>query len=311
MANSASPSAPRAASPSAASTARNVAFLFAVGITWGLQPAFIKLLMQSGLSEPAALGMMLACVAAILGGTLSLAGQMPSFRSRRLLTFVAINGLAEYAIPLLTAFIVARRIDAGLLTLIIATTPIFTVALASLLGTEPANGRTVLACALGVLAMALIVVPEHALPSRDMLPWCLAALAIPMSYALGSIYVSSNWPENWNAIGVAFSGALVGGLVLTPAWLPAVLGGTMIAGPENQTFLIAFALLVTVTILEMGAYYYLLANAGAVFTSFSSFVMIASGFVAGALLFGETPSAWIWASVALFSASLALIITGR
>jgi drug/metabolite transporter (DMT)-like permease len=39
--------------------------------------------------------------------------------------------------------------------------------------------------------------------------------------------------------------------------------------------------------------------------------MILSGFLAGAVFFGERPSLWIWASVGLFSTSLALIIKGK
>jgi drug/metabolite transporter (DMT)-like permease len=58
-------------------------------------------------------------------------------------------------------------------------------------------------------------------------------------------------------------------------------------------------------------YFYLVRNAGPVFASFSSFVMIASGFVAGAMIFGEQPSMWVWASVVLFTLSLMLVLRGQ
>ena len=104
--------------------------------------------------------------------------------TREILLFMAIAGFFEYAAPLMTAFWVAAHIDAGLLTLIMATTPMFTVALAAALGTEPLTRRIVLACAVGLAAMALIVVPQDALPSREMLPWCLVGFAVPIFYAM-------------------------------------------------------------------------------------------------------------------------------
>ena len=53
---------------------------------------------------------------------------------------------------------------------------------------------------------------------------------------------------------------------------------------------------------------YLLRRTGPVFANFSSFVMIASGFLAGMVLFGERPSGWIWMSMGLFVLSLATVL---
>jgi drug/metabolite transporter (DMT)-like permease len=142
-----------------------------------------------------------------------------------------------------------------------------------------------------------------------MLPWCLAAFGIPLSYAMGSVYVSRNWPAEMDTIQVAFSGALFASLFLSPFWVVPVLEGTLFS--TSPAGLLVFMLLVLTTIVEMGLYYYLLQNAGAVFTSFSSFIMIVSGFVSGAVIFGEQPTFWIWLSVALFALALAFIIHGH
>jgi drug/metabolite transporter (DMT)-like permease len=251
---------------------------------------------------------MLGVIAAVLGAVL-LIQRRPIYNVRRYLPFMVVNGAAEYAAPLLITFVVSKHIDAGLLTLIFSTTPIFTVAIATLSRTEKLSVSSLMACLIGFLAFMALVIPQDALPSPEMLPWCLAAFGIPLSYATGSVYVSRNWPAEMDTIQVAFTGALFASLFLSPFWVGPVLEGTLFSASANS--LLVFAFLVSSAIVEMGLYYYLLQNAGAVFTSFSSFIMIISGFVGGALLFGEQPTFWIWLSVALFALALAFIIRGH
>lgn len=290
------------------SLVKHAIILILVGLLWGLQPPVIKLLTQDGAPEVATLGALLAGIAIILGAVM-IFNRHPIRNAGAKLPFMAINGASEYAIPLLLTFVVSRHIDAGLLTLIFSTTPIFTVSVAALSRTERLNMASVMACIFGLLAFLALVIPQDALPSREMLPWCLAAFGIPLSYATGSVYVSRKWPADMDPLQVAFSGALFASLFISPFWVgPVVQGNLFDTSPSG---LAIFAFLVALTIAEMGLYYYLLRNAGPVFTSFSSFIMIISGFISGALLFGESPTMWIWISVGLFAAALAFVVGGH
>ena len=282
--------------------------LVAVGLLWGIQPPMIKLLTQNGAPEAASLGAMLGAIAAVLGASL-LIQRRPVQNVRQNMPFMMINGAAEYAVPLLITFVVSKHIDAGLLTLIFSTTPIFTVAIAALWGAEKLNLASFMACVTGFSAFLALVIPQDALPSREMLPWCLIAFGIPLSYATGSVFVSRNWPAGMDTIQVAFTGALFASLFLAPFWVIPVFEGTLFEASTGN--LAVFLFLVFSTLVEMALYYYLLQSAGAVFTSFSSFIMIISGFVGGAVLFGEQPTFWIWLSVALFGLALAFIIRGH
>ncbi len=279
--------------------------LLLVGTLWGVQPALIKFSVGGALSEIETLSVLMLSIVILLGGYLALRGRMIRF-TRATLTFIAVAGFLEFAAPFLTTFAVAEHVEAGLLTLIIATTPIFAMSIAAATGVEPASRETVLACLIGVVAMALIVVPENALPSREMLPWCLAAFAAPVSYACGSTYVSRNWPAGFDTTQAAFAGALGAAVMLAPFWVKPLAAGTIAANPSGASW--ALVLLVAAVILEMILYMYLLRRTGPVFTNFSSFVMIASGFLSGMLLFGERPSGWIWMSMALFVLSLATVL---
>ena len=294
--------------PAASRRPLHVLLLLWVGTLWGVQPALIKGAVGGALTEIEALAITLLAVSAAIGVYLALRGRLPRF-TRQTLTFTAINGFLEYAAPLLTAFTVAAHIDAGLLTLIMATTPLFTVALAAVMKTEPLTRESILACLIGLVGIALIAVPQDALPSREMLPWCLAAFVVPLCYACGSTYVARAWPASFDTSQAAFSGAFAAAIMLAPFWIKPLAAGSLAANPAAASWSLA-ALIVSV-VLEMMLYMHLLRHAGAVFTSFSSFAMIASGFIAGAALFGERPSLWVWASVALLSLSLALVIMPR
>jgi drug/metabolite transporter (DMT)-like permease len=283
----------------------HVFVLLWVGMLWGIEPALIKFATARGLSEIASLALVLTSIALTLGVVLAARGRL--FRPTRLIfAFMLISGVMEYVAPLLITFHAAQHVDAGVLTLIISTAPIFTVALAAAVGSEGLSRESVLACVSGVAAMALIVVPVDTLPDRDTLPWLLGAFVVPVLYACGSVYVARAWPAGFDPVQVAFCGSAMASVMLAPFSLGPLLRGHLFAlSLGTSGALLALAVSV---VLEMILYFYLLQNAGPVFTSFSSFIMISSGFVAGAVLFGEQPSLWVWASVVLFTLSLALII---
>jgi drug/metabolite transporter (DMT)-like permease len=284
---------------------RNTALIVTTGLLWGLQPALIKALSERGLPQVATLGLIMVVVAAALGAVLAVRGGLPRF-SPRVAVFLAIAGGAEYAGPLVVAFLVARHLDAGLLTLLMFTTPVFAVALAAALDTEKLDGYGVLGCLCGLAGLLVIALPQNALPSPDMLPWCLAALSVPAMYALGAVYLAKTWPKDLDAVQVAFGGASIAGLALVPFWAGSLHSGHYL-GLSGTDYLLFLALAVCVTV-EIVLFFYTLRHAGPVFASFASFLAIVTGFVVSALFFGERPSRWVWASVVLFSLALGLII---
>ncbi len=283
----------------------NAVLLVTMGLLWGTQPALIKALTERGLPEVATLGLTMVFVAFVLAGVLAWRARMPRL-SRKTALFMTVAGGTEYAGPLLVAFLIAKHIDAGLLTLIMFTAPIFTVAAAAIFGVERLDRYGVLGCVCGLIGLSLIVFPQDALPSPDMLPWCIVALSIPMMYAVGSIYVSKAWPEGMDAMQVAFGGALLPSVLLLPFW-----AGPLISRRFFETSVVEcviFAALIGTVIIEMVLYFYTLRHSGPVFASFANFLAIVTGFVAGALFFDERPSHWIWSSNIFFSLALALIL---
>lgn len=284
---------------------KHMAILLLVGVLWGVQPALIKVATDRGLSEIEALSFVLVCVVGLVGGWLAATGRL--FRlAQGQLRFFATAGVLEYAAPLVIAFLVAPHIDSALLTLIMSTTPVFTVPLAAAVGSDPLTRNTVLAVGAGILAMAALVVPQDALPSPDMLVWCMTAFAVPALYSCGSVYVSKAWPVELDAIQVAFGSSLFACILLVPFSLQALTTGSF----SNSSWWGAagFGLLAMTVVVEMILYFYLIQNAGPVFTSFSSFIMIVSGFAVGILIFGEKPTVWVLISMALFVVSLILVL---
>ena len=166
------------------------------GFWWGTQPALIKALTERGLPQVATLGLTMAFVALVLAGVLAWRESMPRL-SGETAALMTIAGATQYTGPLLAAFLIAKHIDAGLLTLIMFTAPIFTVAAAAIYGVERLDRYGVVGCVCGLVGLSLIVSPQDALPNPEMLLWCIVGM---------------------DAMQIAFGGALLPAIILLPFW---------------------------------------------------------------------------------------------
>lgn len=288
------------------SGASRLLMLVILGSVWGTQPSIIKALTVDGMPEAGTLGLAMVLIAAILAAILASRGKMLRF-SASILLFVVLAGASQYAGPLLVAFLAAKHVDAGLLTLVMFTAPIFTVAAAAVAGVEPLDRFSIPGGLAGSVGLALLAIPEDALPSRDMLWWCLFAFSVPIMYAVGTVYISKAWPDGMDAMQLAYGGALLTGIALLPYWWQDLVMSGRLASATMQELMLLAALVASV-IVEMTLYFYVIRHAGPVFASFGCFLSIAMGFIIGALVFGEDPSLWVWMSAASFLVALALIL---
>ncbi len=93
----------------------NAVLRVTMGLLWGTQPSLIKALTERGLPQVATLGLTMAFVALVLAGVLAWRESMPRL-SGETAALMTIAGATQYTGPLLAAFLIAKHIDAGLLT---------------------------------------------------------------------------------------------------------------------------------------------------------------------------------------------------
>ncbi len=198
---------------------------------------------------------------------------------------------------------VADELPASVLTLTMTLIPSLTYLFAYVLRVERFRWLSLGAIALGLAGVLLIVLPEGSLPDAGAAIWILPALLAPVSAATNNLIVATLRPPESDSFSIA-AGVLLGGTVVM---LPiALISGDLIAfwsDPAGTTGVLWAA---GVQSIGFFCLYEVVRRAGPVFFSQVSYVIVACGIAWGFLLFGERPSAWVWAAVALMTAGLTL-----
>ncbi len=284
---------------------RHTGLLFVLGATWGLQFVLLKVATDSVLSELGILSLCMALLAAAYLATLAIRRQW--FRPNWVhLRFFALSGFFGFVLPLGGVILVADRLSVGLIVLYTeALIPVFTIAIALVIGSEHLTGRRLTAVALALVGVSVAFWPEIAGTADARIQGLLLVFIIPLAYAIDGIYVAACWPSDLRALQVVSGEAVAGAAMLLPIWLlsgglgelPATMG-------TGEWAILGF---VPVTYLEVYVYFYLLRHAGAVFVSFGCFLSLFAGFFWGWALLDETHTSSAWIAVALVALALYLM----
>ena len=229
--------------------------------------------------------------------------------TRRHLVIYLIVALLGASVPNSLFYFAAPHVQAGVLSITVTLIPIITYAVAMLLGTERLSAIRVTGVVCGAVAIGFLVVPESSLPSRAAMPWVLLACISAACYALENIYLARPSLQDIGPVRTACGMNLFAALIMLPV---AILTG--------QMFLPAFPLgTVEWTVIGLGlinavaytTFVMVIGLAGPVFASQTGYVVTLAGVVWGIILFGETHSAWVWASVGMMMLGLALVTPRR
>jgi drug/metabolite transporter (DMT)-like permease len=272
-----------------------------MGALWGLQFAMLKLAAAGGYPDHVVLMVALLLLSLIFTG-ISLAVGQPPRLSVSLMPFFVVTSLLGYVFPLLAVLFAASELSAGLLTLIACMAPVVAISLALFLRTEHVSPPRIAAVLLGVVSVAMILIPETELPNWGKSVWILAALIVPLAYGIESVYVAARWPKGLSALQAVTGETLVAALIVAPI----VMIGS---GPWPSAFSwtnaeVAILVFVGAGVAESLIYFSLIQKTGGVFVNFGTFVSLFAGIAWGIVLFGEVHSAMTWAAVAVLAAAL-------
>jgi drug/metabolite transporter (DMT)-like permease len=108
-------------------------------------------------------------------------------------------------------------LPASVLTLVVSSTPLFTVALAIAFRSDTVSLSRVLGIVFGTLSTALILVPA-ALGITDIpVFWILVAFIVPLSYSADHVYITRAWPQGSDSYQRGCGEALLALAMLAPA----------------------------------------------------------------------------------------------
>ena len=283
---------------------RAFALLLFMGTTWGGTISLAKIASHHGghplgiaLCQTAGAGMLLLLLSLLRGQGLPL--------HLKALGFYLVCGIIGGVLPALGLFIAAAHIPAGVVSIGLATMPLFTYGLSVLLRVEAVNRRRLFGVILGLSAVVLLVLPDSSLPGGSFLPWVLLALGAAFGYAVENLFIALRRPADLDSFMVGAGRQLVGALLLLPlalTWDKAVPLFTA-WGPLQW----AVTGMAVGSALAFATFIYVLTTAGPVFASQVAYLITLAGVLWGMALFGERHSPWIWAAMLLIFLGLSLV----
>ncbi len=281
-----------------ASAARpsHYALLLLMGILWGLALSLAKIGVLAG-GHPVGMALwQVSTSSTLLLGLLLLQSKLPVINDE-VARFGLICGSCGVAFPAIALFWCALYLPAGVVAIAFASMPLFTYLLTVMLKIERAQLRRLLGVFIGLMAMALLVLPESALPAPGLVPWVLLALVASISMSIENAYAGGYRPLAVGSIELSFVRQGTAVLMLLPL---ALITGTTLPLLESwgtaQYAATGNGLLsgIAFTILL-----YVIKTAGPVFASQTAYVITLAGVAWGMILFSETHSIYIWLALVL------------
>ena len=192
--------------------------LFVLGASWGLQFVLLKIAADADMDELSILtiAMFLLAVAYLAVMAWQRIWFLPT---RRHFWFFLISAFFGFVVPLGGVILVAEQLSAGLIVFFESLTPVLTVAIVLLVGSERLNISRFFAVALGMMGVLLVLWPDLANPGSARMGSLLLALIIPLAYAIDGVYVAARWPSDLRAFQVVTGEAVAATVMLLPFFL--------------------------------------------------------------------------------------------
>jgi drug/metabolite transporter (DMT)-like permease len=278
--------------------------LLCMGIAWGLAISLSKIAAVEG-GHPVTLGLWQVCVSGSMLFTASLFWFRPSIPRLSVISFSMFCGITGVSFPAMILFWCSIYLPAGIVAIAFASMPLFTYVLSVIFRVEQGSFIRFAGVVIGLLAMALLIVPDAALPSPDLVPWVLLALVASVFMSAENTYAGGMRPHGISSLQLSCGRQLGAVVFLVPV---ALVFADPIAVFEPWGRLQWSA--TGAGMLSGGAFtclLYVIRTSGPVFASQSAYIITLAGVAWGMMLFGERHSVYIWAALVLVLAGSVLV----
>jgi drug/metabolite transporter (DMT)-like permease len=243
-----------------------------------------KLLMNQGLS-PVAVSFFQVAGAASVAFTLVTArgGRLPTDPAT--LRFFAIAAAIAVSASALVGNWVLARIPAGIFTVVVTLSPLFTSLFQAALQRKLPPAAALAGTGLGLLGVSLVLLPRAQAVDGEQGLALLVALAVPVLLAAGNVYRSRYWPSGMSAPVSSAGTMAVQALVLVPLFFSGDAAASLPRALEAWPLVL---LMIAITVAANVSAAALQRIADSVAYSQIGYVIALTGVVAGAWVFGES-----------------------
>lgn len=284
--------------------------LLVLGVVWGATIPLSKIAVSSG-HQPLGLIFWQLVFAIIILTPIVLVRRMvgksktASVLTRETMVYFVFISLLGTLIPNSFSYLSAVHLPAGVMSIVIASVPMFALIIALPLGLEKPAALRIIGVLAGAVAVVLLVAPETSLPEPEKAVYVLLALVGPISYGIEANYIALRAPKQLGPVSTLLGASIVGVAVAGPlavftgSWVD--LGITWQA-PEWALLVSSF-----LHVIAYGGYIWLVGVSGVVFSSQIAYVVTIAGVFISALALGETYSGWVWAALGLMLVGMVLV----
>jgi len=278
--------------------------LIVLGVVWGLTIPLTKIAVSTGHKPPGLIFWQLVVVTLLLSVVAFMRRTGPVFDSRHLRYF-AMLGLLGTILPNSISYLAVAHLPAGVMGIVIASVPMFTLGIDLGINSERPSYRRVLGVCLGAAAVVLLIGPQASLPEPEQAFYVLVALVAPLCYGLEGNYIASRSPPQADPVATLLGASAIG----TVMALPIALATGSWVNPLLPWGAAEWALVISSALhaLAYTGYIWLVGVAGAVFSSQIAYVVTVSAVFLSALILRESYSGWVWSALVLMIAGLALV----
>ena len=278
--------------------------LISCGIVWGTTIPMAKVAVSTG-HPPMGLIFWQVVILSLALGFVAWWRREPIPLGPKHLAYYTLIAAVGTLIPSSVSFYVATKLPAGVLGLLLATVPMFSLLIALAIRTEKFQAQRIAGVALGVTAMILLAIPEFTLPGAGLVWFLLLGLFAPFCYGMEGNIVERVAPSDVTPI----AAILASSVIATPiAGLIAWFGGMWVDLSEPWGSA-EWALLGS----SLGhaaaytGYVAVVGLAGAVFSSQIAYVTTLSAILTSLIFLGESYPATTWIAIAMMMGGLLLV----
>jgi drug/metabolite transporter (DMT)-like permease len=273
------------------------------GVVWG-STFSLALVATSDGTHPMALTTWHVMLATVFFAVICLISKVPIFRLRSLPIYGVIAAIG-LVLPDLLYYFAAPHLNAGILSITVSTVPLFTYAIMWGMRFEALVLKRTMGIVLGMIAILMLVLPDQGLSSVNANYWILAVIGCAVFYAVENVYIAEGISDEMDIRELLCGSNIVGTIVLVPAtaWMG-------VGVPVSWIFTPAGLAIAAIALFSTGAYlmfFYTIKTAGPVFASQCAYIVTISGVIWGIIIFAETHTIWVWLSVLVMMAGLALV----
>lgn len=278
--------------------------LVLMGAGWGVTPPLSKIAVSNGHEHFGLIFWQMVVTGIVLSLYQYMRGRSVRFAPRHIFVYVMIAVLGTL-IPNSASYRAAVHLDASMMSVLVATVPLFALPIAIALGRDTFSWVRMLGIFIGFAGIVILVDPRAALGQDVFLGFVFLYLVAPLFYAIEANYVDRFGTADLGPIETLAGASVIGAILVLPLAI-----GTGQYFSVFAPFGAPEAALVLSSLIHgvvYATYVWMVRAAGAVFTAQVSYLVTAFGVVWAFLILREVPSSQLWIAMVLIFLGMFLV----